>query len=164
LLKENDKYKPITCGSKLWKYCDEPMKYFIDHNKSKIQLYRQNVNTPILDFKIGNDGDVELILESEMKNNVDKTKQIEFKNIELPVPETTEQIVDAVFSKTDIKPKQSISPMLIPEPVSSINLNKLKCDELRKMAEEKDIKTTIRIDGKTRRRTKQELIDAILKN
>lgn len=34
------------------------------------------------------------------------------------------------------------------------DLTKLKCDELRKMAEEHNIKISIKIDGKTRRLTK----------
>ena len=42
-----------------------------------------------------------------------------------------------------------------------IDLNKLKCVDLKKMAVEKGIKTSIKVEGKLRQMTKIELIKAL---
>lgn len=63
------------------------MRYFIEQNKNKIKIYQQISTSLPIEFKIGNDNDIELIMNEE-KND----------------PETTEQIINKVFYKSENKP------------------------------------------------------------
>lgn len=138
--------------NKIWNYKDdEPLKNFIKSNQPKIHIYQQNKNNAQLEFKIGDDNDIELIWanegeqkkdntetdqhieqsseksvtkpsekkiipmdDKEIKQKVEPQKQEkstkkhvkeEIKNIkhEHVQPETTEQVLDAVFYKKEKK-------------------------------------------------------------
>lgn len=94
-------------------------------------------------------------------------------------PETTEQVLDAVFYKSDklkkkdevttasdmdISAKQKLSEKKSKksDEYSKDTLTAMKCAELRQLAIKKGIKLMANVNGKGKQKTKQELIDELL--
>lgn len=236
--------------NKLWNYNDEPLKYFIKTNQPKIHIYQQNKNNAQLEFKIGDDNDIELIWANESeqkKDNVDTephtephVEQASEKSIQKPLekkdvildskslkpkseiskdtqkpvksvqskklkeeetktvkkvdsqPETTEQVLDAVFYKKEKKNSKPPQPSEMdasdesdkssddekPKKPSSSKpetnkktkdaeltlekLEKMTCIKLRQFAALRGIKLMVKQDGKAKQKTKQELINELL--
>lgn len=205
-------YAPLLYdNNKFWKY-DVPLKMFIDSHKSEIRLF-QSGGKKVGIFKIGYDGDVETIWE-----NTDKTTEqtdvksdalhvalrgmqcirtddkpnapkMDTKKGSVAMPETTEQVLDAVFYKethdnasetenvsetenasdlacdeqpeSDMKPNKTKPDDQHVSQKETINFEKMKCVDVRKLASSRGIKLSLKKDGKVKQKTKQELIDEI---
>jgi len=115
-------------------------------------------------------------------NEVKKSTKSKTKNVEKthePVsefPDTTEQVMHDVFIKTPIcddmneKTRQSDDESLSSSPditkqklFVEDELNKKRCPELKELAGQNDIKLTYKLDGKSKIKTKQELINDLMK-
>lgn len=102
------------------------------------------------------------ILDKKISDKKTLDKKISDKKISIKkqtIPETTEQVLDAVFIKPDCT-------KIIKNESHKYNendLNKMKCVELHKIATDNNIKLTTKNNGKTKNRTKKELITEILK-
>lgn len=188
-------YQPLSYKlNKLWNYNDvEPLKYFIKNNQPKIHIYQQNKNNAQIEFKIGDDNDIELIWanEGEQKkdnvntelhikpNSIISDKKIIKSKIVKKVdtqPETTEQVLDAVFYKTEkknSKPQPSdmdmsdeksnkSQPDTKDSELTAEKLEKMSGNKLRQFAALRGIKLMIKQDGKAKQKTNKELIHELL--
>jgi len=196
LFKEDQNYKPLVVDDKkIWLYSDEIMTYFIQTHQNKINIYQQNKSVLPIEFKIGNDNDIELMWtnETETKSITEEEKKSVKITIKKENPETTEQILDAVLVK-DTKKKNIIpqSEMKMDfedcdsetisgnssddekediqqeKPNQTIKytkeaLTKLKCTELKQLANDNKISLTMKVNGKTKQKLKQDLIDELSK-
>lgn len=189
----NDKanYQPLYYDTrKIWFFSDnEPLKYMCEHHNDKIKLYHQK--TELKDeemqtkFVIGADGDVETIWNRELDkcnaiiNKYSHNTNTENTNVpqkvsenpdNISVQDTTEQVLNAVFSKKcmttiDSQPSDMASEQnnleKQNENISEKELIKMTCAELRVLAAQKHIKLSEKRDGKTKQKTKQELINEL---
>lgn len=181
LLLWNDKgtYKPLEYNkSKIWLFDDNPaFEYFIKNHVARMRIYQANTDLPPIEFKLGYDSDIHMIW-SALEKEIAELKEQQAKYKKKPPsednPETTEQVMMEVMTK-DTKKKihdddsvsHSSHRSKKAEPkreslYTNEELSVKTCKDLKLLAKEHDIKTSIKVDGTSRPLNKQELVDKLL--
>lgn len=154
ICKNEEQYNPIFYGSK--KYLansDELLSYILDTHKKSIVTFTQQNSDVIKEFTIGYDGDIELLWKPEINSTTNSKKIEEPQEKESSNIQKTDIIEENVASTSTVKPRK----------YNIIEITNKKYIELREIANTNQIKLTTKKDGKTKSKTKQELIDEILK-
>lgn len=141
ILQNDNVYSPLSCNNKrIWTYQNnDTFQKLLSNNSKHIHIYQQNKTTQPLEIKLGYDNDIELVW-----TNIDKQLNEEEKN------KSSDNSNKKIIEKVEFKK------------YTREELSAMKCLELRQLAQTRDIKISLKDDGKTRPKNKEELIKDLL--